>query len=501
MASLPFHDDSISALLHKGWPLHSDFGYPQQSYAAGANGHAQPETQKIALIHPVALSVEHSIPRKRKRGNDFPEQPSSFHQRSDLRASSQASHVQQHMPTSAYHLQQHYSPSACPSSESGYLCSTTPQLTVQSHQDGCHLQRNYSALDSCQYFQPGIVPELDYEGYVSQSPAGLASPSSLQSANKICIGSLPILDHRAAHTLTYLRSGSDGDISCFNRSTSFPCEEQVCTKDDCPEAKVICPAEKIEAQFCDGNCAGRLCTGAGCPYDNNVPASLFCNLDPGNGVCNIPHQGALHGNFGGSMETLDPQDCLLQCGGLSPHGKAHTTYGDKFLCHDGDCPPFLDVGICYDPSCISPAELAQCYWQHWNPELTRQDNPMESMTTIHKHPPSVSSTPVSGDELEGSRASKTCLWVIDTASERICGFTCQHGNELQKHLEETHFDSQKPQRGQSKGSSSTKKALVCQWKDCKHHLQQKTFGQMQALRQHGYTHSGCTNKIFYQYPC
>ena len=499
MASPPVHDESASALLYKEWPSDMGFGYPQHPQAAGGIGHAQTDIQSIQAALPVALTAEQST-RKRKRGNDFAEQSSFSYQRSDLRTSLHASYVQQQMQTSSYHLRQCYSPSACLSPEPGYLCSSMPQFTAQSSHEGSQAQCSYSALDSCQYFQPGIAPELDYEGYLSQSTGAVTSPSSLQLTYKTCMVNLPIIDHRAARTLTYLRSGSEGESSCFNRSTSFPCEERVCTKDDCPETKVICPAEKIEAQFCDGNCAGRLCTGAGCPYDNDMSASLLCNWDPDNGVCNIPHQGTLHDNFGGSLEPLDPQNCLLQCVGLSPHGKQHFTNGNRFLCHDGNCPPFLDADICYDPSCIPHDEEAQCNGQHCNPALTRQDKLMEPMKAIHQHSTSGSSTPVSRDELDGSITSKTCLWVVGTAPEQLCDFTCQHGNELQKHLEETHFNPQKPQRSQKRPSSSTKKALICRWKNCKHHLQNKSFGQMQALRQHGYTHSGCKNYILHHYP-
>jgi hypothetical protein len=362
------------------------------------------------------------------------------------------------------------------------------------------------------------------------------------SACHVSEADCPKPDHRAAHVLTVLRSGYDQGTSCFSGTMATLCQQQVCTKDDCPpDTQVRCPSEDIDIQQCDGNCAGRLCSGVGCPY--NIPCALvqspFETYDsPVDDLwsCASPHipnhrsapsyRGPFPQHYGFNYDTKG-LDHLFPCSDHHCQGSTLTqSHPQPIIRNDIVCSTTSECcdlwEPCEEPSCNFEefcnfhTQGDDCLLAHCDQASTILDKgkalnkvspiPQPALDTGHPFSPinsSSNTTPFSTSDSD-SKTSGTkvmCKWVTNQSSGEVCGYCCEHGNDLQAHIEHVHINTPASKVGarQKKGSSRQQKDLLCRWQGCKYHLQKKSFGQTQSLKQHTYTHSGC--EFYPTYSC
>ena len=79
--------------------------------------------------------------------------------------------------------------------------------------------------------------------------------------------------------------------------------------------------------------------------------------------------------------------------------------------------------------------------------------------------------------------SRRCMWVIDDPTQALCGALFESSNELQSHVESSHYplSEQRKRRPLSH--------WVCKWMGCVHN--RETRGTRDKLRRHICTHTGC----------
>ena len=405
-----------------------------------------------------------------------------------------------------------------------------PQFAIERGQLPCV----YSSLQSYQCLMPETVSQQTPGAYALQYPLTPSSTSATFLAGcPVSEAACPKPDHRAAHVLTVLRSSQGSSPPCFIGGATTICQQQICTKDDCPpDTKFRCPSEDIEAQQCPGDCAGRLCNGAGCPYNTTcalaqtayehpkVPNNdmWICGLTYDTTICSPPaRNGSItkQVDFNGNMASLHSRDYSLACN-FQKHPPEQNGLSQHHIADDFGCPlsqgcDFL--GICeadpcdYNDFCHNQFQWDQCMWDDCSSttaalegggghaEVSRlPSSPLE----IVSDPPSAksaSAVPSMPSESKGGvkHMATACLWIVDRSSGQLCGFSCDHCNDLQSHIERTHIEPQvvKSESGQKRASSRVPKSLLCRWEGCKHNEQKKTFRQTQALKQHVITHSRC----------
>ena len=355
----------------------------------------------------------------------------------------------------------------------------------------------------------------------------------LRSSCSMTTTESPILESQAAHALTTLRSYQDqAEPHVDTCTTSLLCQQQACSKNDCPSStQVICAAEEIEARFCDGNCAGSLCTGVGCPYNvdpygyhgfDHEDCSDFwscqwaceletCNITSpynDNNLYHVAHdQSNIHHfpeHLTASLQTFSPE--------MSKFGHPDHPDGKKMHCSIDEFAALMDADAAdvnwHFQSCHGQPDTFGRHWKNCQITDTTNDSLDQhyhsktrpyishSSSDIRSSPStdmSASSSPSRVQQHETNFNGYTCMWITDQVSRTICGFSCGHGNDMQTHIETTHINPQlsSVEPGRRKSLTKFPRSLSCRWKDCKHNLQKKTLRSTQALRQHVFTHSGC----------
>ena len=343
----------------------------------------------------------------------------------------------------------------------------------------------------------------------------------------------PILESQAAHALTTLRSRQIQTQSYIDTcTTSLLCQQQACSKRDCPSSsQVICAAEEIEARFCDGNCAGSLCTGVGCPYNvdpygyhgfDHSDCSDFwscqwaCDLE----TCDIttsykdtsldPVADDRTNNHRSLGRLTEPVDTISQqLSGITPQDYRAS---NEMHCSIYEITPLVDADAAdidwHFQSCHSQPDIFGCHWKNCqtagsinniaDQHSLSKDRPYRSHSNSDtRSSPSTDvftlSSPALIQQLKPNMEAYTCKWITDQGSRMICGFSCGHGNDMQAHIETNHIEPQlsSAELGRKKSLTKFPRSLSCHWQDCKHSLQRKTLRSTQALRQHIFTHSGC----------
>ena len=449
-------------------------------------------------------------------------------------SSSTFSVMEGHVSNSKFSQFDYAHPSMACSSQEYHLDLHMDQLHPQSNTQKDQLPCASSCHQSYPCFLPESTPQQTYEVYSSQyqTPTSSSSTTALAGCH-VSEADCPKPDHRAAHVLTVLRSDQGSSQPCFIGGVTTICQQQICTKDDCPpDTQLRCPSEDVEAQRCPGNCAGRVCNGTGCPY--NITCALAqtsheyqrvtnndlwpCGWPSNTMTCNVPIPRcptAKPFDFNGDMASLHSQDHPSACNGVLLHKQQSELNNslqhhipNEFNCSLNRC---CDLwGACEDDPCTysdvchDQLQWDQCLWDDcsWVPgnieNGERQTNiPSCQLGTVSaqsltKSPSAVPSI-ASGINGGAKNLATRCLWVVDQSSGQLCGFSCDHVNDLQTHMERAHIDPQvaRSESGQKRASSRVPKTLVCKWEGCKHYEQKKTFRQTQALKQHVITHSRC----------
>ena len=343
----------------------------------------------------------------------------------------------------------------------------------------------------------------------------------------------PVLENQAAHALTTLRSRQDRAQPFTDTcTTSLLCQQQACSKNDCPSSsQVICPAEEIEARFCDGNCVGSLCIGVGCPY--NVDPYGYHGFDHGDcsdfwacqwacdlETCNITSSDNENNPDYveyGQRDGQNNQECLTALVGRNPHEVLRTNPTERqddteVHCSLDEFTALMDADEASIDwrfqSCHNQPHISERHWKNsqvadttngninrhlhskQRPGSSHSDSNLRSSSSTDV---SASSSPTLVQLLEANTDGYTCMWVMDQASGQICGFTCGWGNNMQAHIEANHIEPQLSggESGRRKSAIKIPRSLTCKWNNCKHNLQKKVLRSTQALRQHTFTHSGC----------
>ena len=343
----------------------------------------------------------------------------------------------------------------------------------------------------------------------------------------------PIRESQAAHALTTLRSRQDqAHLYIDTCTTSLLCQQQACSKNDCPSSsQVICAAEEIEARFCDGNCAGSLCTGVGCPYNvdpygyhgfDHEDCSDFwscqwacdletCNITSpytGNNLDYVAHDRS-NNHHSPERLTTSVEEFAQEFSKIrEPDGRAN----NEMRCSIYEFTALMDADAAdvdwHFQSCHGQPDTFGCHWKKCQTADSTNDSldqhslsknrsyssyPNSDIRSSPSTNISTSASPTLVQLLESKSDGYTCMWITDQVSRVICGFSCGHGNDMQAHIETNHIEPQlsSAELGRRKSLTKTPRSLSCRWKDCKHNLQTKTLRSTQALRQHVFTHSGC----------
>lgn len=453
-------------------------------------------------------------------------------------SSSSFSMLEGHMSNSEFSRPDYAPPSVACSQQQYHLELHMDELRSQFHTQRDQPPCIYSSHQSYPHFLPELTPQQAYEAYISQFQMPLSSSfSPVLAGCRVSEADCPKPDHRAAHVLTVLRSNQGSSPPCFIGGVTTICQQQICTKDDCPpDTQLRCPSKDVEAQQCPGDCAGRVCNGTGCLYgtactvvqtSHEYPKVMNddmwpCGWPSNTMICNAPTPRcptARPFDFNGNMASLHSQDHSPACNGIylqkqpsektnlvQPHitndfGCSLNQYCDFWEVCEGDPCNYCDV-------CHDQLRWDQCLWADCSlvtGNIEKGERPIDvqgnQVGRVSSQLPTKSTSAVPSMASESNGGAKhiatRCLWIVDSSSGQLCGFSCDHGNDLQTHIERAHIDPQvaKSETGHKRASSRVPKSLVCRWEGCKHHEQKKTFRQTQALKQHVITHSRCIFRL------
>lgn len=418
--------------------------------------------------------------------------------------------------------------------------STTPAVSSQMSNSHTWLLQPHLSMKGTPSLTNMLTPTHSFGDSSTETPSHSSSSASSFIQNSTSNTQHPILDHQAAHALTILRSSHDqAQIHTETCLTSTLCQEQACPKNDCPSnTQIICPAEEIEAQFCEGNCVGSLCTGVGCPYSTATITAYdpygyhgydtgdcsdfwscqwacdldTCNIAPPNNQISLqcvtgnefgPQQ---HGNyapyFPDPIERVEPVRTDY----------SNTNNENGMLCSIEAFADSIDLDEMvlnqHYQNCHNPLPSVECHWRHCPIDMTtglsvgqRSDIPRLQQSTTEepdsRPSPSINNSPSSPLTYPLSVDAKTngykCMWIVHQASGTLCSFTCHLGNDMQAHIESAHIDLLPSTGGSSQRTNALRRSplIICQWKDCKHSIQKKVLRSSKALKQHVFTHSRC----------
>lgn len=371
----------------------------------------------------------------------------------------------------------------------------------------------------------------------SYSPA--TRPSTSSGSIRRSSSSSQFFDQEAAQLLTQLSSCPE-EPSYLSSVSPFSCEQQsFCTKEDCPSGiRTYCPEEELEAEQCDGSCSGRFCMDANYTYNSSPTLDqslqedsrrsshgslgLACLWSFADDTCDqrLRNKEALSRHvFQAHISSQKALDCPLECGEvishqqLTRHLQKEHSQQDEFPCLIRGCEfkgnnefELTEHYACAHP----PPGGMECHWGGCDTTtlnlcmlsdhvLTQHIDPISKSSAVSPSPSSpptqspirLSSEPSDQHFQELQTSQKVCMWVNNQVSSTSCGLAFENGNELQKHIELHHIKKRRdlsndePGKGTPKGSA----VLACLWMGCKQC--RKTFRQVQDLRDHVKTHSGC----------
>ena len=306
----------------------------------------------------------------------------------------------------------------------------------------------------------------------------------------------------------------------------------------CPDVALFCGSEFL-AEHCalpNVMCDASGCIPEGLPHCNegDCPPRVnsYCRLDAcgqpwqeEEGTCVLNHadlsshtycedpgcSSSVQLNVSLPICGQEQSSCLqgqvLHCDLLSCHHQYVFHEGSPK--HLGSIPNFCDAQSCSeDAACIgdvcdcpkTPASMCRLSQPggEWSSSPSTISDLSESLSrplggSTQQDPSNLANpmwiAPLNGHSVElqptvpNSGAWKRCMWITNKESNDLCGYCCQGSDQLQNHLEQCHIKAQPSERYQPG-------CRVCSWHGCEHQTQQKTFRQVQHLKEHVMRHTG-----------